>query len=256
MEPVTSAKNALECVLEALPGEKIVIFCDEEKLEIGKAFASGAVELGLWTRMIVFRTGTNEIRTEIPEIALQVIMREKPDICINILRKNVKETPFRVSLITYETRNKRVRLGHCPDITLDMLSEGALALTKKEHKELQNKAKLLIDKLKGVVEVEITSPAGTGLRFRIDGRDFFTDTLLNWKEMHWMNLPTGEVICAPVEDSLEGLLVCDIAAGGIGRVDKEININIKEGKVTKIQCDNKNVEDIVKEALGTDEMAS
>ncbi|MHA2298009.1 MAG: aminopeptidase [Candidatus Hodarchaeales archaeon] len=256
MEPVTSAKNALDCVLEALPGENIIIICDEEKVDVGKVFAAGAVELGLWTRMIVFKPGENEIRTVVPDTALQVIMREKPDICINLLRENVKETPFRVALITYETRNKRVRLGHCPDITIDMLSEGALALSKEEQVNLQHKARLLLAKLKDVVEVEVTSSAGTGLIFRVDGRDFFTDTQINWEDLHWMNLPTGEVTCAPVEKSLEGLLVCDVAVGGIGQVDKEIHLNVKDGKVIKIHCADKKVEKIISDALATDEKAS
>ncbi|MGW8289142.1 MAG: aminopeptidase, partial [Candidatus Bathyarchaeia archaeon] len=56
------------------------------------------------------------------------------------------------------------------------------------------------------------------------GRNFFTDTKLDWKTMKWMNLPTGEVIVAPVEDSLNGKLVCDMAIGGIGKLRQPVEV--------------------------------
>jgi leucyl aminopeptidase (aminopeptidase T) len=35
-----------------------------------------------------------------------------------------------------------------------------------------------------------------------------------------VNLPTGEVVVAPFEDSLEGKLVCGMAIGGTGPINK------------------------------------
>ena len=49
VEAWEASKNALENVLEAVAGESIFVVCDDEKLEVGKAFADGALALGLWT---------------------------------------------------------------------------------------------------------------------------------------------------------------------------------------------------------------
>jgi hypothetical protein len=49
MEASEAAKNALQSVLEAKETESIVIFCDDIKAEIGKAFQKGAKDLKLHT---------------------------------------------------------------------------------------------------------------------------------------------------------------------------------------------------------------
>ncbi len=65
MEAWEAAKNALECVLEAEKGESLVVFCDEEKMNIGEAFISGALKLGLQTRLTTLKTNADTIRKEI-----------------------------------------------------------------------------------------------------------------------------------------------------------------------------------------------
>jgi len=250
-----AARNALECVLEAIPGERIIIVCDDEKTEVGKAFADGALALGLWTRLITLET-SGEFRKEIPRHLLEVLSAKKPDLCINLLRGIREETPFRISLIHMETRDKRSRLGHCPGVALQMLTDGALALTVEEHRRMQDFAQSLIRKLSQTVTVEVTSPSGTNLLLSTEERPFFTDTIIDWKEMKWMNLPTGEVIVAPVEDSLKGTLICDMAIGGIGPLKNPVELKVKNGVVKEtLSKDEKTVQQI-NNTLETDEWAN
>jgi leucyl aminopeptidase (aminopeptidase T) len=103
--------------------------------------------------------------------------------------------------------------------------------------------------------VEVTSPSGTQLSFNTEQRPFFTDTLVDWKEMKWMNLPTGEVIVAPVENSLEGTLVCDLAIGGVGPVNEPVKLVVKEGRVEEVTSRNTTTLKPIKEALNSDEWA-
>ena len=124
MEAWEAAKNALQCVLEAVPGESIIIVCDDERQEIGKAFAEGALTLGLWTRLITLQTkGPN--RTEIPPHLQEVLTQQKPDIYVNLLRGTREETPFRIKIIKMGTRDRRSRLGHCPGVCLLYTSDAA-----------------------------------------------------------------------------------------------------------------------------------
>lgn len=134
MKASEAAENALENVLEASSGERILIICDEEKAEVGEAFATGALALDLWTRLVILQK-QQETRTEIPQ-RLQKVLAQKPDIYINLLKGNREETPFRIKLIKTETHDHKARLGHCPGVTSDMLTEGALALTAEEHKKM------------------------------------------------------------------------------------------------------------------------
>ena len=246
-----ASKNALENVLEAVGGERILIVCDDEKTEVGEAFATGALALGLWTRLVILET-SKEPRTEIPE-HLQEILNQKPDIYINLLQGNREETPFRIKLIKTETHDHKARLGHCPGVTLDMLTEGALALTPEEHKSMQGHAERLIHALEDTVTVEIRNPEGTNLTLSTQNRKFFTDTKLDWKTMKWMNLPTGEVIVAPVEDSLNGKLVCDMAIGGIGKLRKPVEVTAKNGRVETVFSQDKDHLRRIEETFATDD---
>jgi leucyl aminopeptidase (aminopeptidase T) len=255
MEAYEAAKNALQCVMEAKKDEKIIIFCDHTKAAIGEAFEKGAKELQLDTRLIILKNNRKLPRREIPAELEKYLTTDRADLYINLLQGGSEETPFRIKLIHKETEDKKTRLGHCPGVTLDMLTKGALALSIKEHKKMQSFAKTLMRKLKKTEKVEITTNAGTKLSFSVKNRPFFTDTMIDWKLMKWMNLPTGEVIIAPVEDSLEGKLVCDAAIGGIGPVDKPVNIKVKEGKVDAVTSENIEVLKKVQEALHIDSTA-
>jgi len=255
MEAWEATKNALESVLEAVPGESIVIVCDDEKKEIGKAFADGALALNLWTRLMILET-SKETRKEVPPNLLEVLTRHKPDIYVNLMRGNREETPFRIKIIDIETRDHKSRLGHCPGVTLDMLTDGALALTLEEHRSMQSFASKLMQTLTKAVKVEITNPAGTNISLSVEGREFFTDTRMDWVSMRWMNLPTGEVMVAPIENSLNGKLVCDMAIGGIGPLKTPLEVQATKGKAEKVSCKDKEVLARVEDTFASDEWSN
>lgn len=255
MDSSEAAKNALECVLEAKKNERLVIFCDDIREDIGEVFHKGALNLGLKTDFVVLKTSDPVFRKEIPSEYQKLLTTQRPDIYVNLLRGIREETPFRIKLIHAEAGKHQTRLGHCPGITMDMLTEGALALTTAEHRQMQAFADELMKKLEDVVKIEITNPAGTNLTFSVENREFFTDTKIDWVTLKWMNLPTGEVIVAPVEDSLEGTLVCDMAIGGIGPIKTPFTITAKNGRVQKTHSNDTIVKKRVDNSLATDDMA-
>jgi leucyl aminopeptidase (aminopeptidase T) len=255
MNPSEAAANALKFVLGAVPGERLLIICDDEKLEIGEAFAKGALEIGLWTRLLQLKTSPAP-RERVPSQVLEILTGQTPDIYINLLRGIGDETPFRIRLIHLETRSKRARLGHCPGVTIGMLTEGALALTAEEHTKMQNFARRLIQTLSDTIKVEISTPAGTNLHLNVEGRPFFTDTQLDWKTMKWMNLPTGEVIVAPVENSMRGTLVCDVAIGGIGPISEPVTLDVQSGRVKEVFSENEEIVKRLEKVFMTDDWSN
>ncbi|MCW4022877.1 MAG: aminopeptidase [archaeon] len=253
MKAWVAARNSLHNVLEASEGERILIICDEEKADIGQAFAKGALSLGLWTRFVVLEK-QSAVRTSIPD-HLQLALAQKPEIYVNILTGNREETPFRIKIIKSETSDRKSRLGHCPGVTLDMLTEGALALSPQDHKRLQCHADKLMKTLEDTVTVQICNKSGTNVTLSVEGRSFFTDTKLDWELMKWMNLPTGEVIVAPVENKMNGKLVCDLAVGGIGKVRQPVEVHVENGKVESVICENEPQLARIKQTFATDEWA-
>jgi aminopeptidase len=256
MDASEAARNALECVLEAKKDESIIIFCDDVKESVGGAFEKGAQKLGLQTKLISLKSDPRVFRKEIPQHLMKFLTEQRPSIYINLLRGIREEIPFRIKLIQMETKDHKTRLGHCPGVTEDMLTEGALALTVNEHRQIQTFAEKLVEKLKQAVKVKIRNPAGTDISLNVEGRPFFTDTKIDWERMKWMNLPTGEIIAAPVESSLEGKFVCDMAIGGIGPINTPVALFAKSGKVQRVSSTNGEVLRRVQASLETDEMAS
>ncbi len=110
-------------------------------------------------------------------------------------------------------------------------------------------------KLEDAEKIKITTPAGTELSLSVKNRPFFTDTMMDWKLMKWMNLPTGEVIVAPVEDSLEGTLVSDVAVGGIGPLTEPVVVSVKDGRAETIECADDEVLERIGNSFNTDAMA-
>jgi hypothetical protein len=255
MDAAQAAQNALQCVLEAKEGESIVVFCDDTRALVGEAFEQGSLNLKLKTKLVILETQATVFRREIPPNVLKYVTDQHADIYINLFRGIREETPFRIKLIHAETADHKTRLGHCPGVTIDMLTHGALALSAEEHRQMQAFATELMEKLNEAVKLEITTPNGTKLSLSVKARPFFTDTMLDWELMKWMNLPTGEVIVAPFEDSLEGKLVCDLAVGGIGPVDNPVSMKVKRGKVESVVCEDKEILRKVQESLHIDQMA-
>jgi len=256
MDPITAAANALESVLEARPGESILIVTDDVRLDVANAFAQGAIKLGLWTRIVVLETQEGVFRKTPPKHLVEMINSpNQPDIFVNTLRGMSEETPFRIATIKLETRKGRSRLGHCPGITMDMLTEGALSLSREENAEMQKIARSLLAILQDVDSVHVTAPAGSDFTLNVKGRTWFSDTFLNWKDMKWMNLPTGEVLVGPVETGMQGTLVCDLAVGGIGPLRSSICLSVKDGKVERVESDDKKVVQRVLDTQATDTMA-
>ncbi|MDH5770706.1 MAG: aminopeptidase [Candidatus Bathyarchaeota archaeon] len=251
---VKHAGNALKEVMDAYPGEKLLVVSDDVKRKIGEPFALAGLELGLYTRIVTLETEPSVFRENIPKFLTEIIVNSKPDLVVNCLRDNVEETPFRIKLIHLETRNKDRRLGHGPGITLDMLTEGALALSTQEYREIKLLANRIIASTEGAEKILMTASGGTNVEMSISERSFFTDMEIT--NQKWGNLPTGEVTVGPIENSLKGKLVCDVAIGGIGPIEEPITIDCKNGKATNIRGENRQFLDQVEKTLNTDAMAS
>jgi hypothetical protein len=248
------AQNAFTFVLDATPPERLLVISDEEKTDVGEIFAYAGLRSGLLTRWIRLNPGKNVIREDLPSFLREAVTTNESDIVVTCLRGPAEETPFRIKLIHLITKNKDKRLGHGPGVTKDMFSEGALALSDKDYHKMNDLASKMINATNGAKYVNVASQNGTEVKMVIHGRSFFTD--VNITNEKWGNLPVGEITVAPIENSLEGTLVCDLAIGGIGPIKEPVKIKCKDGKAVKVTSKDIKVTKKVKKTLSTDSMAS
>lgn len=86
-------------------------------------------------------------------------------------------------------------------------------------------------------EVRITSPAGTDLTLRKDGRIGAYQCGVADEPGRWDHWPTGMVYCAPLEDSAEGVLVVqpgDVLLTSLQHARSEVRLTFRGGRVQSV----------------------
>ena len=132
------------------------------------------------------------------------------------VEEKMKDADVIMAITTYslthtEARQKATekgaRVASMPAFLVEMLYPGGpmAADYNKIQKETMKMAELITESREAV----ITSPAGTEVRFSIEGRNGGIDAGIFIEAGAWGNLPSGEAYCAPVEGTGEGKLVVE-----------------------------------------------
>lgn len=177
-------------------GEKVVIVTDEDKREFGRAFEYVSRALGAKVTYIeIEKTGRHG--AEPPEPVARALSA-----C------DVFFLPTTYSLSHTDARRDACKGGargvSMPGITEEMFK--AIQVPLERLKELTHKVADLLDEGD---EVRIRSENGTDLFMKISGRECLRDDGDYTKPGSWGNLPAGEACLAPIEESVEGVLVVD-----------------------------------------------
>jgi leucyl aminopeptidase (aminopeptidase T) len=93
----------------------------------------------------------------------------------------------------------------------------------------------LITKLKNKNQIKITTKKGTDMKFDLKGRKWISDDGIYTKMGAFGNLPAGEIFIAPLEGKTNGKIICDASVGGLGKVDKNIEIIVKNGFIESVK---------------------
>jgi hypothetical protein len=225
------ALNALDTILEVGKGKTVLVVTDPKKLGIGKAFEAAARELGAATEMYILPA--KRPMKALPEDLLPKVEGFRPmaadTVFINAFSGMAEETPLRIQLIRKQ-EDVGGRVGHAPGITEEMMTEGPMNV---DYRKIAINARALMARFKGAGKAHLTAPSGTDITMGIEGRDFETDVEIKAGAMG--NLPAGEIWCAPVEDSAEGVIVADGSIGDLGAIKKPLTIVVKGGKVLDVR---------------------
>lgn len=241
-----NARAALEQLLALRAGENFLVVTDEATKSVAQAFEEAGRQIGAQVFPFCLDEASRPL-TEVPEALMALI--PDTDVAVTCFSSLLAETPFRVELIGTLTRVAR-RLGHAPGITAAMLTEGPMAV---DYEAMALEAHSLIRRLDGAQRIRVTAPGGTRIDMTIAGRSFATDTVV--PDGCWGNLPAGEIWCAPVEDSAQGVVVCDGSIGDLGQVPAPVRLTVTNGRVTDVSCADAGFARLVSEALQVDEGA-
>jgi len=125
------------------------------------------------------------------------------------------------------------RLASMPGFEARMLGPGGPMAA--DYRQIAADCRAFADLLTAATEIVVRTPAGTDLRFSLEGRpgqidDGFYDG--TGVEM-WGNLPAGEAYVVPLEGTGEGRLV--VPAGWYPDLQQEMVLRIRQGEVVDVQ---------------------
>lgn len=251
-----AAKKVLRSVLEVSKDDLVFIISDDETKEIGLAFEAAASQLCAKAPTLYLLKESERPLYALPKDMEKLLDKFKASkttgslVYINAFQGFLEETPFRLQLIRKQ-KDDRSRVGHAPGISVEMMNDGSMTA---DYEAIYKVAKALMDAFKNAATVKLTGPGGTDITMNIEDRGFDTDVRIPRGGIG--NLPAGEVWCAPVETSANGVLVCDGSIGDMGPVKDPLAMTIKAGKIVSMECADMDFAGKVRKALSLDDMSS
>ncbi|MEM2109418.1 MAG: hypothetical protein QW327_02915 [Candidatus Odinarchaeota archaeon] len=125
---------------------------------------------------------------------------------------------------------KGARVASMPGFTKNMLKPGGPM--DVDYNIIACETKKLASKGASVNKIKISSPEGTELTLEKGSRTFIPDYGLYTEPGRWGNLPAGEVYCAPLEGSANGILY--VKKGWYPNLREDMKITVVNGFVKDI----------------------
>lgn len=217
-----SCKTILKQCMNLKSNENCLIVTDNKLKNIGHSIYKNSLKITKNSKLI-FTSIPKAHGTEPPErIAKEML---KYDVVLLATSKSLSHTKAREN-----ASKKGARIASMPSITIDMIKR-ALNVDFFKIKIINKK---LIKKLNNKNKIKIITKKGTNIEFHLKKRKWIGDDGIYTKKGAFGNLPAGEIFIAPLENKANGTIVVDASVGGIGKVDKHVKIDIKDGFIEKI----------------------
>jgi len=249
-----AAVNVLKNCMNVKKNEKVLIITDSKLIKIGKVFLNKAKKITKSADLIKIPI-PKVSGTEPPAKAAKLMLSY--DVILGITFRSISHTKARKN-----ASNKGARIATMPGITEEIIKRTLIVNYKKIKKNNLG----LIKKLKGCKTVRIKTKKGTDITVKIYRKIWLEDSGVYTKKGDFGNLLAGEIGFAPVEGKTNGIMVVDGSIGGLGKVDKDVKINVEKGFATNIsggksakklekQLKNKEYRNIAEFAFGTNPKA-
>ncbi len=222
---MNGARKIIGQCMNVKAGEKVLIITDPEvSVDIARALFAAAVEKEAEAYVLYLQPPKNP--GDDPGELAGLLMME----CDVILTPTSK-TLFHCPSIKKAVANG-ARLGTLSEADEEILMAGAI--------EADFEARLPM--VMAVTEaytngsyIEMSTPAGTSIRAKIEGRTAISNTSLCHEPGDADGIPDIEVYIAPVEGTAEGTLVIDASSSAIGLMETPMKLTVEGGNVTKIE---------------------
>lgn len=213
----TAAEAAVQC-LGVRPTDDVLVLCNEGQRTIAELLALAADGPARSVRIVEYPTLTRDGQ-EPPAFVAEAMMEAA--VIFAPTSFSISHTQARL-----EATGRGARIATMPGITPEIFRR-ALPV---EYRELKRAGERIAAELSAAATCRVTSPAGTDLILRLEGRTAICDDGNLQAEAAWGNLPAGEAFIAPIETSGEGSIVFDGALAGYGMLREPLRVTLARGR--------------------------
>jgi len=218
-EPV----NILKECMNLRDDESCLIITDSKLIGIGRSLLESASKITKNSKLII-TTIPKAHGAEPPKYVANEML--KYDVILIPTTKSLTHTKAREN-----ASRKGARIATMPGITNDMLKRAL----NVDYGAIIKSNNHLISILKDKKMIRIKTAKGTDISFNLKGRKWIPDSGVYAKRGASGNLPAGEVFIAPLEGTANGTIIVDASVGGLGKVDRDIKIIVKDGFIAHIK---------------------
>ena len=204
------------------PNEKCLIITDSKLKRIGMELFRNASKITKKIKIVLVKIPKTHGAEPSKEVAKEML---KFDVILMPTTNSLSHTRAREN-----ASKKGARIASMPGISADMMQR-TLDVDFYKIRGLNSK---LISKLSNKTEIRITTKKGTNIKFHTQSRKWIGDDGIYAKRSAFGNLPAGEIFIAPLERKTNGKIVCDASVGAFGKVDKNLEIVVKNGYIKSI----------------------
>jgi len=223
-----SLGDTLIKLLAIKPWEKVLILTDFRKEKIGRKFFE---ELKGKANVKFFVMKTRSRDGEEPTKRAKELMLEA-DVILAITLYSLTHTKA-----VKECVELGKRVASMPNLSEFSIKDGGLTADYQVVKEITEK---VFRSLKNAKKIKVLSKNGTNVEFSVEGREWHKDNGWLTEKGSLGNLPAGEVFIAPLEESINGLIVFD----SFPLSKSKLILEVRNGKAYEIRNDVKRLEKI------------
>jgi aminopeptidase len=230
------AYNAVNVCLRLKPDQRVTIITDNESLEIACSLAHEIKRVGSPYSLMIIEDYAPRPLKNMPQPILDDLAKSQVSIFCAVAHTG--ELRSRIDMTEVVDANK-IRHGHMVNINKQIMMEGMRA----DFLKVDVLSQKLIEKARKAKFITIKSPAGTDMVSEFSPKLKWLKTSGIISVEKWGNLPGGEIFTSPyncngrfVVDGVVGDYLCQ-KYGDLKNTP--LSIEIKNSRIVKMECDNK-----------------
>ena len=238
-ELTAGARNAVRCCLRIKPDEKVTVITDQACLEIGASLVRELDEVGAPFNAWVLEELAPRPLVDMP----RPVLEDMESSAVSIFAVKAQQNELRTRMQMTDVVNRRkMRHAHMVNIDKRIMAEGMRA----DFTEVDRISTQVWQMASSASVIRATTPAGTDItgHFSPELKWIKTSGIISTNK--WGNLPGGETFTAPA--SVDGVFVIDGVVGDylcekygdLG--DQPLTIEIKDNRLVRAECSNKQLE--------------